>query len=118
MPRKQTDPTAAATAEPQPPVETPTATGDTPATPAETTTAVADAATPKTPAVEIVRGEREFHVSGSVVKENETTAGLTNEQARDALKAAFPEVANATIRERNEGGVSIVEFLPQPGRKG
>ncbi len=57
--------------------------------------------------------------TGSVrIVEDETMHGLTNEQVRDILKRSYPEVANATIRERAENGSTIVEFLPQPGRKG
>lgn len=74
---------------------------------------------PATPAgIEVVRGEREFHISGTVIKESQSTAGLSNEQARDVLKTAFPEIANATVRESTKNGVAVVEFLPQPGRKG
>lgn len=45
---------------------------------------------------------------------------ISNEQVRDLLKTSYPEIANATIRERTEGenGLRVVEFLPQPGRKG
>jgi hypothetical protein len=43
---------------------------------------------------------------------------ITNEQVRDILKRTYPEVAHATIREREQDGLRIVEFLPQPGRKG
>lgn len=45
-------------------------------------------------------------------------SALTNEQVRDLLKTSYPEVANATFREREEGDLRVVEFLPQPGRKG
>ena len=44
--------------------------------------------------------------------------GLSNEEVRSILKATYPEVANATIRETTADGQRIVEFLPQPGRKG
>ncbi len=43
---------------------------------------------------------------------------ITNEQVRNLLKMQYPEVANATIRETVNGDTRIVEFLPQPGRKG
>lgn len=43
---------------------------------------------------------------------------ITNEQVRDLLKTNYPEIANATLRELEENGMRIIEFLPQPGRKG
>ena len=66
--------------------------------------------TPSTPRV--------FKTGATRIVEDETMAGLTNEQVRDILKRTYPEVAHATIRERDQDGLSIVEFLPQPGRKG
>ena len=43
---------------------------------------------------------------------------ITNEDVRNLLKATYPEVANATLRETTAEGQRLVEFLPQPGRKG
>ena len=44
---------------------------------------------------------------------------ISNEEVRAVLKATYPEIANATIREVTTGdGQKVVEFLPQPGRKG
>lgn len=61
---------------------------------------------------------RVFKTGATRIVEDETMVGLTNEQVRDVLKRAYPEVAHATIREREQDGLRIVEFLPQPGRKG
>ncbi len=61
---------------------------------------------------------RVFKTGATRIVEDETMAGLTNEQVRDVLKRTYPEVAHATIREREQDGLRIVEFLPQPGRKG
>ena len=63
---------------------------------------------------------RVFKIGANRVVEDEATARLTNEQVRGLMKATYPEVANATIRERTDPDVNIqiVEFLPQPGRKG
>ncbi len=52
------------------------------------------------------------------IVEDESMRGLSNEEVRDRLKATYPEVANATIRETATDEHRIVEFLPQPGRKG
>lgn len=61
---------------------------------------------------------RVFKTGATRIVEDETMVGLTNEQVRDVLKRSYPEVAHATIREREQDGLRIVEFLPQPGRKG
>jgi hypothetical protein len=70
-----------------------------------------DAATPLT---------RVFKIGANRVVEDASTMQLSNEQARELLKISYPEVANATIREwlDTAANLRIVEFLPQPGRKG
>lgn len=70
------------------------------------------------PTVEVVSNERVFKIGSQTIYENDVTYGLSNEAVRDVLKASFPEIANATIGTRSENGVTTVEFLPQPGRKG
>lgn len=61
---------------------------------------------------------RVFKIGATRVVEDAALAGLGNEEVREILKHTYPEVAHATIREREENGLRIVEFLPQPGRKG
>lgn len=61
---------------------------------------------------------RVFKIGATRIVENDTTRGKAAVDVQALLKAAYPEVANATIRERTEGAYQIVEFLPQPGRKG
>ena len=63
---------------------------------------------------------RVFKIGATLIVEDPSIAGTTNEQVRDLLKTSYPEIANATIRERadSESGLRVVEFLPQPGRKG
>jgi hypothetical protein len=61
---------------------------------------------------------RVFKIGATRIVEDASMHGATNEEVRDLLKTSYPEIANATIRERDENGVRIVEFLPQPGRKG
>lgn len=62
---------------------------------------------------------RVFKIGATRVFEDPSTmSGLSNEQVRDLLKTTYPEIANATLRERDENGLRVVEFLPQPGRKG
>ena len=53
------------------------------------------------------------------IVEDASTRGLSNEEVRSLLKTTYPEIANATIREVTTiEGQTVVEFLPQPGRKG
>ena len=62
---------------------------------------------------------RIFKIGAVRIVEDESLHGLTNEEVRASLKAAYPEVANATVRETTtEDGQPVIEFLPQPGRKG
>jgi len=61
---------------------------------------------------------RIFKVGNTRIVEDDSTRIMSNEQMRDQLRRQFPEVANATISERTDGTHRIVEFLPQPGRKG
>ena len=61
---------------------------------------------------------RVFKTGAVRIVEDESMRGLSNEEVRNVLKATYPEVANATIRETTAEGQRMVEFLPQPGRKG
>lgn len=61
---------------------------------------------------------RVFKIGATRIVEDPSLSGLSNEQVRDLLKTSYPEIANATLRERDENGLRVVEFLPQPGRKG
>ncbi len=61
---------------------------------------------------------RVFKIGATRIVEDPSMSGISNEGVRDLLKTNYPEIANATIREREENGLRVVEFLPQPGRKG
>lgn len=61
---------------------------------------------------------RVFKIGATKIVENDSTRHLTNEQVKAMLKVDFPEIANATITERSDGQTRVIEFLPQPGRKG
>lgn len=62
---------------------------------------------------------RVFKTGTTRIVEDASMRGLDNEAIRNILKATYPEVANATIREvTGDDGQQVVEFLPQPGRKG
>ena len=75
----------------------------------ETVTTVTETPAPTT---------RVFKIGTTRIVENDTTRGKSAADVQALLKAAYPEVANATVRERVEGEYQVVEFLPQPGRKG
>lgn len=61
---------------------------------------------------------RIFKTGTARIVEDDSMSRLSNEEVRGILRATYPEVANATIRETTADGQRIVEFLPQPGRKG
>jgi hypothetical protein len=61
---------------------------------------------------------RVFKIGATRIVEDASMHGVSNEDVRALLKTSYPEIANATIRERDENGLRVVEFLPQPGRKG
>jgi hypothetical protein len=61
---------------------------------------------------------RIFKIGSTRIVEDDSMRHLDNEAVREILKLSFPEVKQATIREREENGVRFVEFLPRPGRKG
>jgi len=61
---------------------------------------------------------RIFKVGSTRIVEDASMQGLTNEEIRAILKVQYPEVTEATMREKTEGETTFVEFLPRPGRKG
>ena len=61
---------------------------------------------------------RIFKIGTTKIVEDESMVGLSLDEIREQLKIAYPEVAEATVRERTEGETTFVEFLPRPGRKG
>lgn len=48
----------------------------------------------------------------------EDTTIRSDEQLRTLFEVTHPEVKNATTRRAEEGENTIVEFLPQAGKKG
>lgn len=61
---------------------------------------------------------RIFKIGSTRIVADASMQDLSNEQIRERLKAAYPEVAEATIRETTQGETTFVEFLSRPGRKG
>ena len=63
--------------------------------------------------------QRIFKIGTVRIVEDETMRELTLDQVKDLLKSSYPEVTHATTRETvGEDGTTLIEFLPQPGRKG
>ena len=62
---------------------------------------------------------RVFKIGANRIVEDASTMALDKEAIRSFLKAGYPEVANALIREHTlEDGTLVLDFLAQPGRKG
>ncbi len=61
---------------------------------------------------------RVFKIGATHIVEDDSMVNLSNEEIRAILQRTYPEVANAVIREREENGLRIVDFIYQPGRKG
>ena len=66
----------------------------------------------------LIQPARVFKIGATRIVEDVSMSTLDNNAIRDLLKTSYPEIANATLRERDENGLRVVEFLPQPGRKG
>ncbi len=61
---------------------------------------------------------RIFKIGSTRIVADASMQSLSNEQIRERLKATYPEIAEATIRETTQGETTFVEFLARPGRKG
>ena len=62
---------------------------------------------------------RVFKTGATRIVEDASMQGLTVAQVQATLKATYPEIAHSTVRESiNSDGQKVIEFLPQPGRKG
>lgn len=70
------------------------------------------------------RTVRIFKTGSTLIQEDDSMRALSNEAVRDLLRNQYPELANATLREipqpkqEGEPETLVIEFLPQPGRKG
>jgi len=62
---------------------------------------------------------RIFKIGATRIVEDASLAGRDLDEVKAILQRTYPEIAHATVREvTNEDGQKVVEFLPQPGRKG
>lgn len=61
---------------------------------------------------------RIFKTGSQQIVEDPSMADKSIEEVQAILAAQYPEVKNSVIRTRTEGEDTVVEFIPQPGRKG
>lgn len=63
---------------------------------------------------------RVFQIGGVRLVEEASMKGKTNAEIQQMLKPLYPQVENATLRERFDeaSGLTLIEFIPRPGRKG
>ncbi len=63
---------------------------------------------------------RVFKIGAVRLVEDASMAGKSIADIQTLLKPLYPQVENATVRETPDetSGITLVEFLPRPGRKG
>lgn len=61
---------------------------------------------------------RVFKIGSVRIVEDETMRGKDTKTVQKLLAPLYPQVENATVRERTEGDIHITEFIQKPGRKG
>ncbi len=62
---------------------------------------------------------RIFQIGTTTITEDNSTRDQTPQQVKAILQRAFPEIANAEIRETTrDDGTPVIQFVPRPGRKG
>jgi hypothetical protein len=62
--------------------------------------------------------QRVVKLGSTTIVLDATLAALSADHLRERLRLTYPQVAHATVREYTSGDTHILEFLPQPGRKG
>ena len=73
---------------------------------------MSDNPTPFVPRIFVIGAHR-------IVETDESTTALSSEQMRTLFRSTYPEVANATLRERTDAnGNRVIEYLPIVGHKG
>ena len=61
---------------------------------------------------------RVFKIGSVRIVEDESMAGKPSNEVQRLLAPLYPQIENATVRERTEGDTTYVEFIPRAGRKG
>lgn len=63
---------------------------------------------------------RVFVIGGVRLTEDASMLGKSTAEIQKMLRPLYPQVENATVRERTDeaSGMTIIEWIPKPGRKG
>jgi hypothetical protein len=61
---------------------------------------------------------RVFKIGSVRIVEDETMQGKDAKTIQKLLAPLYPQIENATIRERTEDDTTIVEYIARAGRKG
>ncbi|KAB2902725.1 MAG: hypothetical protein F9K27_15950 [Anaerolineae bacterium] len=63
---------------------------------------------------------RVFVIGGVRLTEDASMVGKSTAEIQKMLTSLYPQVENATVRERTDeaSSMTIIEWIPKPGRKG
>lgn len=63
---------------------------------------------------------RVFVIGGVRLTEDASMVGKSTAEIQKMLTPLYPQVENATVRERTDeaSSMTIIEWIPKPGRKG
>jgi len=61
---------------------------------------------------------RVFKIGSVRIVEDESMRGKDVKTIQKLLAPLYPQVENATVRERTEGDTQVIDFIQQAGRKG
>lgn len=61
---------------------------------------------------------RYFQIGTVKIAETESMREKSVEDIRNILLTNYPEIKNATVRQKTEGDNTVVEFVSKAGRKG
>ena len=61
---------------------------------------------------------RVFKIGSVRIVEDESMQGKSSQEIQKMLAPLYPQIENATIRERTEGDTTFVEYIARAGRKG
>jgi len=61
---------------------------------------------------------RVFKIGSVRIVEDDSMRGKDVKTIQKLLAPLYPQVENATVRERTEGDTQVIDFIQQAGRKG
>ncbi|MBZ0304425.1 MAG: hypothetical protein K8I82_00015 [Anaerolineae bacterium] len=81
---------------------------------------MSDQNTPDTQEMNVQNRQRVFKIGGTRIVEDATMNGKSTAEIQKMLAPLYPQIENATVRERTdeESGMTVIEWIPRPGRKG